>query len=169
MIGNSSSIPLQRTASAWIILLLLSRNTSMGVAPTAIVSASVSCLSSSLLSVKNPQSHEITVFCDDPCLPQPLHNNDTKIGTGSDQSCEPQLQMSRVSRLWSGSHTSRLPQLIWVVFVVRVIEATDVLKIVCSVLRSYWLMPGRLKGSHPMVIAPLSLASTFALFLALIS
>ena len=57
-IGNSSSTPSQRARSAWIILLLLSRITSMGVAPTAIASASVSCLSpSSLLSVKKNCSH----------------------------------------------------------------------------------------------------------------
>ena len=43
--------------------------------------------------------------------------------------------------LWSGSHTSRLPQLICVILVVRVVEATDVLEIVCWILGSYKLMP----------------------------
>ena len=79
--------------------------------------------------------------------------------------------------LWSGCHTSRLLRLICAVLVVRVVDAKDVLEIICWILWSYGLMPRRLKGSHPMmftnhsvsVIAPLSLVSTLALFLTLIS
>ena len=82
-----------------------SRSTVMGVAPTAVASATLSCLSSSLLSVKirghtrllalrcNPR----LAFCGDHPLPQPLHKNGTKIGMGSDRSCEPQLHLSMAS------------------------------------------------------------------------
>ena len=105
--GNSSPIPLQRTQSAWIILLLLPRITSTGVAPTAIASASVSCLSSSsLVSEKKKRSHRKLlalhcspqlVFCGGHLLMQPLHNNGTKIGMGDDLSYEPQLPVSKAS------------------------------------------------------------------------
>ena len=60
--------------------------------------------------------------------------------------------------LWSGSHTSRLLQLIRDVLVVRVVEATDVLVIVCWILWSDKLIPGRLKGSHPMIFTNLSVS-----------
>ena len=64
-----------------------------------------------------------------------------------DRSYEPQLPVSKTFLVvWSGSHTSRLAQLISVILVVRVIEATDVLKIVCSVLRSHGLKPERIFG-----------------------
>ena len=87
------------------------------------------------------------------------------------------FQRRRLPWLWSGSHISGLAQLICVFLVVRVIEATDVLKIVSSILRSYGRKPSSLKGSHPMiptslsvsVIAQKSLASTAALVFALIS
>ena len=83
----------------------------------------------------------------------------------------------RLPWLWSGSHTSRLAQLIGVFLVVRVIEDSGLFcDIACWILRSYRLKPGRLKGSHPMIltnpsvsmIAPQSLASTAALFFVLI-
>ena len=76
------------------------------MAPTAFASASVSCLSSSLLSVNKKRGHTKLlalrcspqrVFCGDQSLPQPLHNNGTKIGMGNDQSYEPQLPASKAS------------------------------------------------------------------------
>ena len=104
---KSSSIPLQRTQSACIILLLLPRITSMGVAPTAIASASVSCLSSSsLLAVKKNRSHTRLlalhcnprlVFCCGHFLTLPLHSNGTKIELDNDQSYAPQLPVSKAS------------------------------------------------------------------------
>ena len=105
-IGISSSIPLQRTQSAWIILLLLSRITNMVVAPTAIASASVSCLSSSsLLSVKKKKRNHMRllalhcnprlVFCGGHFWMMPLHNNGTKIGMDNDQSSVAQLPVSK--------------------------------------------------------------------------
>ena len=100
----------------------------MGVAPTAIASASVSCLSSSsLLSVKKNRSHmrllalhcnPRLVFCHGHFLMLPLHNNGTKIGMDNDQSCAPQLPVSLV---WC-SHASRLAHLISVILVLRVLR-----------------------------------------------
>ena len=76
----------------------------MGVAPTAIASASVSCLSSSsLLSVKNRGHMRLQelhcnpqlVFCDGHFLMLPLHNYGTKIAMDSGQSYAPQLPLSK--------------------------------------------------------------------------
>ena len=79
--------------------------------------------------------------------------------------------------LWSGSHTSRLPQLIGVILVVRVVRGHRCSRDCLLDPRVLQADAGRLKGSHPMiftnisvsVIAPLSLASSLTLFLALIS
>ena len=89
----------------------------MGVAPTAIASASVSYLSSSsLLSVKNRSHMKLLalhcspqlVFCGGHLLMQPLQNNGTEIGMGNDQSYERQLPASQASLVVADSHTSRL-------------------------------------------------------------
>ena len=77
----------------------------MGVAPTAIASASVSCLSSSPLAVcKKKRSHmklltlhcnPRLVFCSGHFLMLPLHNDGTKIGMDNDKSYAPQLPVSK--------------------------------------------------------------------------
>ena len=82
-------------------------------------------------------------------LPQPLHNNSTKIGMGSDQSYEPQHHLSRASLVvvWLSylQTPPAPPQLICIVLVVRVVEATDVLD--PAVLRAEARPPERV-ASH---------------------
>ena len=86
----------------------------------------------------------------------------------------------KLSRLWSGSHTSRLAQLISVILVLRVPKVYRieiVYNTICWNLQSYRRKPNGLKGSHPMILtnpsvsvfAPWSLATATALFFALIS
>ena len=61
----------------------------------------------------------------------------------------------RLSWLWSGSHTSRLAHLISVILVLPVFRVHGleiVFNAICWNLQSYRLKPGRLKGSHPMIL-----------------
>ena len=88
---------------------------------------------------------------------QPSHNNGTKIGMGKDQSYEPHLPASKASLVvvwllippdspsssaFSSSSVSSRPQIFSRLFV----------RLSCG------LKPGRLKGSHPMILTNLSVS-----------
>ena len=139
------------------------------MAPTAVASASVNCLSSSsLLSEKTVVTrnywHCIVVLILSPVVTSQCSHYTTTT-PGSEWVMINQMSLNflcrRIPWLWSGSQTSRLAQHICIDCPRRPCHRGHKCSRDClfgsAVLR---LKPGRLKGSHPMNFTNLSFCST---------